>query len=260
MTTHPTATASSASKMPSLPRSPYSQPRTLRPAKQSLSPPRTRPSSQRYSITFTWKTSPLNGMKPTWKKCSRNTERLHQLSVSRTKLELSASCALMSTSLMGKPNSPLHQRPWKILMERNLMKPTPFMSRLLSLRVRERSKSKRKCSDTRTLRRDATSTLRISHPLQLNSNWENFSELMEISKVSNCSKRKMKQCMPSFVSNHLKRHQRPRLNFTKSHSMESNFSLTIMKSRKSERHNRKRFMIRLTSKTIRRQIPMLPIC
>lgn len=69
----------------------------------------------------------------------------------------------------------------------------------------------------------------------------------------------MKPSTLSFVSNHPKKLPRLRLNFTRRHSMESNFSLTTMKSRKSERPNKKRSMTETTSKTIRKLIPMLPI-
>ena len=47
------------------------------------------------------------------------------------------------------------------------MKTILSMSKLLSPRVKEKSRSKRRCSDTRTQRRDATSTL----PVKNNTYW-----------------------------------------------------------------------------------------
>lgn len=135
------------------------------------------------------------------------------------------------------------------------MRPLNSTSRLLFQRLTEKLRSKRKCSDTRIQKRDATYMLRISPLIPPKSNFMNYLVLMDKLNQSNFSKRKERQYMLLSAINHQRKLQKQRLNFIRNHSMENNCISIITKSKKSERHNTKRSMIRLASRTIRN--PML---
>jgi len=125
------------------------------------------------------------------------------------------------------------------------------MSNKLWLRKTERLKRRRKWSDIRILRRDATCTSKISHQQLPPISWRNCLEDMAKLSPSSSSLRMEKLSTPSCASNYQKLLPMPNLNSTNNHTMASNCTSTITRSRKSESNNMKTYMTRLTSKTLR---------
>jgi hypothetical protein len=128
---------------------------------------------------------------------------------------------------------------------------THGMSSQLLANKRENLRRRRKWSDTRTPRRDATCMSRTSHQPPLTNNSMSYSLSSVKLKVLEFSPRKVRLFMLSYASRLLSQLLKLKLHYTNRTSTVNNYTSTTTKSKKSESNNMRRCTIRPISKTIR---------
>lgn len=221
-----------ASRILNLPRLLSRVPRTMILFKLLLSLLRIRETSKKYLIMFTSKISLPNGMKQTWKDYLNLMVKYHQSSLWEMRPVHLVSYAMTKIRRVDKVLTNVHKELSKNSMKNPFLKTLSFMSKLLSQKLIEKLRSKRKCLDIRTLKRDATCMLRISLLIPLKTNFKNYLVLMVTLNPSNFSKKKEKPFMLLSALNHQRKLQKPKLNFIRNPSMENNCTSTIMKLKK----------------------------
>ena len=125
----------------------------------------------------------------------------------------------------------------------------PFMLKKHLRKLIGNWRRKKKCSDTKILKRDVICMSKTFPQEQLKSNSKNYSLNTERLKTSNCSPRMESQLMPLCASRTQRRLHKQKLSSTNRLSMESNFTSTIMKLRRSEKYSMRSSTTRLISKT-----------
>jgi len=131
---------------------------------------------------------------------------------------------------------------------------TAFTSLEPSRKRTENQKRKKNYSDTRTLKRDATSTSRTSLLRPQRKTWKDYSLNMEILRALKFSPKVLPVkalSTLSFVSKSQRMLLKLKINYISKSTMVNNSMLTTTKLRKWDKFNNRTSKIRLTSKNIR---------